>query len=202
MSRSILLALVVWLAASAPALAHKVRLFAAADGAEVSGYGYFSGGDRAQDVSVTAEAGGRVVFSGLTAADGTFRFTAAVRADHLIKLDAGDGHAASFTLRAAELPESLPETAPSAALETAPAPPVAKAETAPSDQATLAETVERAVARQIRPLREQLDAYEQTTRWRDAVGGIGFIVGLAGLAYGMASRKPGEKTDDSSRRSP
>lgn len=198
MTRPLLVALVVWLAASAPALAHKIRLFAAAEGAVVSGYGYFNGGDRAQDVSVTVEADGKVVFSGRTADDGTFRFAAVARADHVIKLDSGDGHAASFTLRAAELPESLPRSGPSTD-DAIPARPAAAAETPPPpmpstpDGAQLTEMVERAVARQIRPLREQLDAYEQTTRWRDAVGGIGFIVGLAGLAYGMAARKPGGK---------
>lgn len=187
MIRSLLLTLVVWLAAAAPAAAHKMRLFATAEGSLVSGYGYFSGGDRAQDVVVTAEAGGAVVHSGVTAEDGTFSFTATLRADHLIRLDAGDGHAASFTLRAAELPESLPTPEPRTGGET---PGPVKAAAPPAlDDARLAELVERAVARQVRPLREQLDAYEQTTRWRDAVGGIGFIVGLAGLAYGLASRK-------------
>ena len=195
MIRPLLLALIVWLAAAAPASAHKVRLFAAAEGALVSGYGYFSGGDRAQGVVVTAEAGGTVVYSGVTADDGTFSFTATRRTDHLIKLDAGDGHAASFTLRAAELPESLPESLPglpSSDSAAAPPPVSAPVKTAAQpalDDVRLAELVERAVARQVRPLREQLDAYEETTRWRDAVGGIGFIVGLAGLAYGAAARK-------------
>lgn len=195
MIRSLLLALVGWLAVAAPAEAHKMRLFATAEGAVVSGYGYFSGGDRAQDVVVTAEAGGAVVHSGVTAEDGTFSFIATLRADHLIRLDAGDGHAASFTLRAAELPESLPTPEPRTGGET-PAPVKAAAPPAAPpalDDARLAELVERAVARQVRPLREQLDAYEQTTRWRDAAGGIGFIVGLAGLAYGLASRKREEK---------
>lgn len=189
MIRSLLLALIVWLGAATPAEAHKVRLFATAEGAVVSGYGYFSGGDRAQAVVVTAEAGGAMVYSGVTGDDGTFSFTATLRADHLIKLDAGDGHAASFTLRAAELPESLPGPATTAAA----APPVAPVKTASPatafDDVRLAELVERAVARQVRPLREQLDAYEETTRWRDAVGGIGFIVGLGGLVYGLAARK-------------
>lgn len=191
MIRILFLAFIVWLGAAAPAEAHKVRLFAAAEGALVSGYGYFSGGDRAQAVVVTAEAGGAMVYSGVTGDDGTFSFTATQRADHLIKLDAGDGHAASFTLRAAELPESLP--GPAASNSVAAPPPVAPVKTASPatamDDVRLAELVERAVARQVRPLREQLDAYEQTTRWRDAAGGIGFIVGLAGLAYGVTARK-------------
>lgn len=187
MIRSLFLALVVWLAALGPAEAHKLRLFATAEGAVVSGYGYFSGGDRAQGVVVTAEAGGAMVYSGVTSDDGTFSFTATLRADHLIKLDAGDGHAASFTLRAAELPESLPGPATTAAPPPLASPPPAAATA--MDDARLAELVERAVARQVRPLREQLDAYEETTRWRDAVGGIGFIVGLGGLAYGLAARK-------------
>lgn len=188
MIRPFILAVIVWLAALGPASAHKVRLFAAAEGALVSGYGYFSGGDRAQGVVVTAEAGGAMVYSGVTADDGSFSFTATLRADHLIRLDAGDGHAASFTLRAAELPESLP-TAGAPPQNAAPPPSAASPAPPALDDVRLAELVERAVARQVRPLREQLDAYEETTRWRDAVGGIGFIIGLGGLAYGMAARK-------------
>jgi nickel transport protein len=49
--------------------------------------------------------------------------------------------------------------------------------------------VEQAVARQIRPLREALQAHEERVRMRDILGGIGYIVGLAGLALWWSSRR-------------
>jgi nickel transport protein len=49
--------------------------------------------------------------------------------------------------------------------------------------------IERAVARQIRPLREQLVAAEDRIRLQDILGGIGYIIGLTGLALWWRSRR-------------
>jgi len=50
--------------------------------------------------------------------------------------------------------------------------------------------VDRAVSRHVTPLREQLETYEQKIRWHDVLGGIGYIIGLAGLAaYGLARKR-------------
>lgn len=183
------------------ALAHKMKLFATAEGAVVSGYVYFSPGGRAQDAMITAATpDGSTVFQGRTNEQGEFRFEARQRADHMIAADGGDGHEASFTIRAAELPESLPAAPqPGAAPVPPPAAPVATpaaaTPAAPSavspPPADLVALIEQAVARQVRPLREQLDAYEESVRWHDVLGGIGYIVGLAGLAYGYAARAAG-----------
>ncbi len=166
-ARACLLAVALLLGGASPALAHKLKVFAAAEGDRVSGYAYFGGGVRAVGARVTVEAEGARVLDATTDGSGGFAFRAARRADHLIVVDGGDGHVAQFTLAAADLPE-------------------AEAADAPAD---LQAAVERAVARQIRPLREQLDAYEDKIRWHDALGGVGYIVGLAGLAYGLAARR-------------
>jgi len=48
------------------------------------------------------------------------------------------------------------------------------------------------LGRQLHALRRQLDDYEAQTRLRDVVGGIGYIVGMAGLcAFFLARRKRG-----------
>lgn len=41
--------------------------------------------------------------------------------------------------------------------------------------------IEQAVARAVRPLREQLALERERARLRDVLGGIGYILGLAGL---------------------
>ena len=54
--------------------------------------------------------------------------------------------------------------------------------------------IERAVARQIGPVREQLVSYEDEVRWRDVLGGLGYILGITGLAVWLRSgrdRRPG-----------
>ena len=47
--------------------------------------------------------------------------------------------------------------------------------------------IERAVARQIGPVREQLVSYEDKVRWRDVLGGLGYILGITGLALWLRS---------------
>ena len=187
----VLLALVL---SAGPALAHKVRVFAAAEGDAISGYAYLSGGARARGAKVSIQGpDGAVLGETVTDDNGEFRFTAKSRIDHRIVIEAGEGHEAEFTVKAEELPETL--TRPAAA---APPPSAGTArngaELAPTGVSpdALQAMITEAVAKQIRPLREQLDAYEDRVRWRDVLGGIGYIFGLAGTAfYLLGRRRPG-----------
>jgi len=188
----ILAALALTLGA-APALAHKIKVFATADGPTISGYAYFNGGNRAAGVRVAvADPAGTPVFSGTTDADGAFRFEATRRTDHVISVAGDDGHAASFVVAAAELPERLPGAeAGSAALPAPPSPVGSLSRPAPNDPDELRAMIEQGVARQLRPLREQIESYQDKIWWHDVLGGIGYIVGLGGLAYGLTQRRTG-----------
>lgn len=167
------LAFAVLLLFAAPAEAHRLKVFASAEGAAISGYAYFSGGGRARGTEVIAAGpDGTPVFQGVTGGEGEFAFQATRRMDHIIIVDGADGHRASFTLHADEIPAHLPAGAEAAAI-------------APTPDAVLDE----AIARQIRPLREQIEAYQDEIRLRDIIGGIGYIVGLAGLAFGFSRRR-------------
>ncbi len=179
------LAVLTLLAGNTPASAHKMKVFATAEGAAISGYAYFSSGSRAMQAKVTATgADGIPVFEGVTDDQGQFAFPAVRRMDHVITVDGGDGHMATFTITAAELPESLPPAGPASAT---PAPvSTPPAEIAPND---LRAFIDQSIARQIRPLREQLDAYQEKIWWHDVIGGIGYIVGVAGFAFGWANRQ-------------
>ncbi|MBC7908010.1 MAG: hypothetical protein H7Y60_14875 [Rhodospirillaceae bacterium] len=53
--------------------------------------------------------------------------------------------------------------------------------------------IEAAVARQIRPLRLQIDAMEERARFSDIMGGIGTIFGLFGIAAWIAARRRGKQ---------
>jgi nickel transport protein len=48
--------------------------------------------------------------------------------------------------------------------------------------------IERAVARQVGPLREQLAGYEDTVRRHDVLGGLGYILGITGIACYLIAR--------------
>ncbi|MCR6630589.1 MAG: hypothetical protein NVV74_11365 [Magnetospirillum sp.] len=180
----VIAAALVAVLAAAPAWAHKMKVFATAEGSTVSGYAYFNADSRAiQSKVVVAGPDGSPVFEGATDEHGQFAFQATRRMDHIITVDGGDGHVASFTVTAAELPDNLP--AGTAAAPT----PLAATNGGAAPAADLHAAIEQAVVRQIRPLREQIDAYQEKIWWHDVLGGIGYIIGMAGLAFGLANRK-------------
>ncbi len=177
-------------------LAHKVNLFAWAEGKTISGYVYFPGGGRAQNVSVRFEApDGTLLGRTTTNGQGEFTFeTSAVVAHHIVA-DLGDGHAAEYTLSAEEL--GVPETADSSApeiteaSEKASAPNAVVESKAPVNSGGViqASALEKIVAKQIVPLREQIERYENRVRLHDILGGIGYLFGLAGVVFYINSRK-------------
>jgi len=177
-----------WLLAAAlslltiPAEAHKLKLFATTEGAAIHGTAYFSGGDKAMRIKGQLLAPDGTLAGEFTTDDeGRFVVEAGTRADYTLSVDAGDGHVATLVVPADQLPEGLPPgPIPSA-------PPVASVVTS----AAGTDAVEAAVARQIRPLREQLDAYEDKVRLHDILGGIGTIFGLFGVAAWLSARRRG-----------
>ena len=179
------LAVLLGLLIATPAEAHKLKVFATAEGGAVSGYAYFFGGGRAMDTRVTVtDPRGRTLVELRTDAEGTFRFDTTQRQDYRT----------STTISAADLPEpavmadGAEMTLRSKVAEAAVVPPPVEPEPAMAapDVATL---VEAAVAHQIRPLREQVDAWSDRILVHDVLGGLGYILGLAGLAYGLTARR-------------
>ena len=189
------LGLTLALAVATPAQAHKLKVFATADAATIDGRVYFVGGTAARGAVISVEAPPGSPVACLAAdGDGRFRFEASSRADHVIAADAGDGHIARFTIAAGDLPAGLP--APAAAAGQPAAGAAHRDDRSgnsvlPSAPA-LPDMLADAVASQVRPLREQLNAYEDQVRFRDIIGGIGYIFGLAGIALWLrAARRPG-----------
>jgi len=195
-------------AATPTAPAHRINVFAAAEGEVIAGHAYFSGGSPVIGAAVRiSDAEQRLLAETTTDENGAFTYAARSRCDHIIVVDAGDGHAARWVVAADELPRSLPARE-HAAGEGRSAPPDGRADrnaqsatratgatgrtesrSAPLDDDALAAAIARAVGQQIRPLREQFARYEQQVRLRDIVGGIGYILGLAGLAFFLTGRR-------------
>ena len=130
------------------AFAHKVGVFALVNDGDIEGEVYSSGGDALKDCPVIfLGPDGEKLGETRTQADGTFRFTPTARVEHLVVVDTGDGHRAEFKIGADEL----------AGTETA----VAEEQTAngpvPDD---IDQRIADAVAREILPLRRQIDQWE------------------------------------------
>jgi len=168
-----------------PAQAHKLKVFASAEGNTVTGLVYFPGGGKARNIKVEIRTpGGEALGETRTDDKGAFQFKARFRCDHEFIVDSGDGHRATYVLKADELPDHLPSRGrdPSSRRPRGPTRP-AEPEPEPETPAAphVKSIVETAVARQLRPLREQIERYEEKRRLHEIIGGIGYIFGIMGL---------------------
>lgn len=171
-----IMALVIPLLAAPPALAHKLKVFATREGGDVVGMSYFAGGEPVVDLDGQAlDGAGIQVGTPHTDSQGRFRLALPAGGPLRIRFDTGDGHVAEAVV-----------DAPAIGAASGPAAPQAGTVGATLDTAAM----EQAIARQITPLREQLDAMDARARLSDIVGGLGLIFGLFGCAAWIASRRP------------
>ena len=168
--------------------AHRLKAFASVEGTTVNGSVYFAGMGAARGVDVKMLGpDGSLVAETTTDDQGKFAMTVPQRMDYRIVSDTGDGHRAEFLIRAAEFSELLPSQDP-APVQTAAGAAAEGAPIANPSAAALEAVIDRAIARQIGLLREQLDASESQLRLRDILGGLGWIAGITGVVCWVASR--------------
>ncbi|PID42390.1 MAG: cobalt ABC transporter permease [Gammaproteobacteria bacterium] len=200
--KSILISLILTLW-SVGAAAHNVLGGVYVIGDQVEGEIGFSNGDMApagSPVTVT-DAEGRQIAATTTNEDGFFTFKVTQRIDHFIAADLGSGHIFKYVLKSEELPDSLGSTSVS---ENSAEPVVSESHQTPEnsenradavDSAELQAMIEKAVARQIKPLRKDLNAFKEHASVSDVLGGIGYIFGLCGLGIWFNQRKKGQTKD-------
>jgi nickel transport protein len=179
--------------ATRPARAHKLKVFATAEGRNIRGYAYFPGGGRAANVPVEVLGPeGRKLGEIKTDQQGRFAYKAEARCDHRFVVNTGAGHRASYTVGAHELPVDLPAVGKATPDDSAPQDvPVEEPAGSPPpaiEHEDLTNTIERAVSRQLRPLREDLETYHSRARLHEIIGGIGYIVGIMGLVFFLKGR--------------
>lgn len=183
-----LILIFAWMIASAwPAQAHRLKLFATLENGTISGYAFFVGSGRAQnaDLRITDETG-REIAKLTTDAQGAYSYpTSAVQTYRLIA-HTGDGHVAEATIDKSRFSgvAGAKALADDEADETS---------LGDVNAAQIERIVDAAVARQLRPLMEAYEAAEGRTRFNDVMGGIGMIIGLAGLALWSSARKAAKK---------
>ncbi len=151
-----------------PSSAHQVHVSAQVRGSTIHGEAYFHGGVPVRDATVTAfDPSGQQIGTTRTDQQGEFSLKARFRCDHKLLVDAGEGHGAEFLIVAGQLPKRLPPRGNGRT----------SAKTSPDNEQL------EAIRAEIGLLREQLSNYEQKIRLRDILGGIGYIVGIAGVTF-------------------
>lgn len=191
------------LLAPGPALAHRLKLFTAVENGVISGYGFFIGGGRATAASIVFRNSGGIELHRMTVdTKGEFRWKAPGPQDVKVILNAGDGHTVETTIAAGRLatagapasgPEDRARNAASTDAESAAKPPAAVSQQ--QIAAMVERKVDEAVARQIKPLLEAYAKAEGRVRFNDIMGGIGMIIGLAGIALWATGRRRKSGTD-------
>lgn len=165
--------LVAALLAAFPAAAHRLSLDVRVEAGVLQGEAYYLPGGAAADAPVRLrDASGALLIETRTDGDGRFSLEGAPPGGVTVECVTPDGHRAE---------------APAAAYRAGEAPEAAVPAIAAARQLDVA-AVEAAVAREVQPVLDRLRRLEESTRLRDILGGVGYIVGFAGLLAFWKSR--------------
>lgn len=187
----LLLALGLVLGLAHPSLAHKVNVYAYAEGDQVKGEGYFPGGDKAQD-SLVELLDGQGKLLGSTHTDSKGEFSLAVPAGAMpplkVVLKASMGHQGDYTLGWGD--RQAMDTAPQQPVQPVPAPSPAAAAPAAS-QGELEQRLGHLLDAKLEPLTAQIAKMnaDRGVSVHDVVAGLGYILGLMGLAAYLKARR-------------
>ena len=183
-------------------LAHKIRVFAWQDGGNIVTESKFSKGRPAQNVTVSVSEieTGKTLLSGTTDSQGIFSFPIPKTESKELKIiaDGGDGHKNSWNYTLDDTtpadssgPPLLSKTMTTTQL---PAQPTAKEAAEKTLQtittSELTRIIETTLDKKLAPIRKTLaENSEKGPTLKDILGGIGYILGLAGIAAYMQSLK-------------
>ena len=181
------------------ALAHRVNVFAWVEGDTVFVECKYPDGTKVHEgVIRVLDSASKELLSGKTNDKGEFSFRVPKLDDLTVVLEAGMGHRGDWPLSrqdlspAGEAPgqtspavsQTAPKTEAPAATEPSPA-------AAPPLPADIDKVIEKALDKKLAPIRRMLaEMQEQKVRLTDVLGGIGYIIGLVGVAA-YFKRKPG-----------
>ena len=188
------------------ASAHRVNVFAWVEGDTIYVESKFAGGKKVTSGKIVVmDPQGVELLAGLTNDQGEFSFKVPKRTDLRIVLIAGEGHQGEWTIQAAELEDLPSKTASDASAENAmqseqkksiaktsvdtmTAAPLTAVK--PEDLEAIIETV---LDKKLKPITRVLaDIRQEGPTVRDIFAGIGYIIGLVGIAAYVHSRKKKE----------
>ncbi|MUM76483.1 hypothetical protein GKC30_02410 [Pseudodesulfovibrio sp. F-1] len=202
---AIYLALTALLCLATPGHAHRVKLFAYVDGDTIVTESGYSRSSRVNQgtIEVFDAATGALLLTGITDEAGSFAFAVPEPARGgamalRLKLSAGEGHQAEWTLSADELaatgqpPASEAKPTPAAEAEAVvqptpenQTPAMPAASQSPQNEAQM----EAMIRRELAPIKHMLAELSQTgPGMTEIAGGIGYIVGIFGILAYVKSR--------------
>ena len=182
-------AAVALLLLSTAAWPHALHMFLSADDTIISGDVYYSDGKPAVGATITITTPAGETNEVTTGEDGLFSYTASAPGPHTVVADSHDGHRVEQTVEVGEA-QAL------AGVEATHDPPhgegaaIAGAVAQPASAIDVDPAIRAAVREEIRPLREDLNRFQNSARVRDIIAGIGYIVGVFGLFAWLKSRRP------------
>lgn len=198
---AVVVALFIYAGLPSSANAHRVIVYAWVDGSTVFVESKFNGGGKIKNGRITViDSQGVELLSGVTDENGEFSFSVPKKTALKIILDAGGGHRGEWRIPVEEI-EAV--TAQSGNLnqqthqhpesDAEPAQIKAPSDEPPSPAPSLAQVervVEKVLDKKLKPIIKMLAQTQQNgPTAKDIFAGIGYIVGLVGIAAYIRSRK-------------
>jgi nickel transport protein len=183
---SLLAVTVILILKSSPAIAHKINIFAWAEGQTVFTESYFTGGKLIEGGMVEVfDSAGQKLLEGRTDQKGEFSFKLPQKTDLLLVLTASMGHKSDFTLKVENADEAAPAAEPAKITgELSP-------DTVTVDMRQLRTVIEETLDLRLKPIYRSLaDAKRREgPSLTNIIGGLGYIIGIMGLILYVRSRK-------------
>jgi nickel transport protein len=192
----------IFAAMSAPvaAHAHKVNVFAYAEGGMVYTQSYFADGGPCVDSKVSAhDVDGKLLVEGKTDGEGSFEFAIPGPGELKVVLHAGEGHGNEYTLSAAEIAGALGDPVkvieadePKSAPVDEPMADEPAVVTVDADEEIIRRIVREDLDKKMRPVNSQLmdiKAAVDRPGMTETVSGIGYILGILGIILYLRSKK-------------
>ncbi|MDM8550145.1 hypothetical protein QUF72_08715 [Desulfobacterales bacterium HSG2] len=170
------------------AVAHRITVFAWVEGDIVHVESKFSGGKKVRGGEViVSDSRGNPLLNGKTNDQGEFSFKAPQKAAMKIAVIAGMGHRGEWTIATEEIEGPAAEETVKSAREPAPDRPEKHTEALSSPGLSpddIQSVVEKALDKKLKPVIKMLKESRQddTPSFTDILGGIGYILGLMGIA--------------------
>jgi nickel transport protein len=121
--------------------------------------------------------------------EGFFTFKATKRIQHNFYANLSSGHVFEIALPADELPDTLPGPDGAPVVSAGDVATTENSQGMIANQAELQAMIEKAVAKQVKPLRQEILALKEKAGMQDIIGGIGYIFGLCGIGIWWRQRK-------------
>ncbi len=197
---------ILWVAFyHAPAFAHKVTIFAWVDGDTIHTQSKFSGGKRVKGGPVAVlDSEGNELLEGKTDENGMFSFKIPQRTELKVVLKASMGHLAEWKIPAEEITGSgsesnTPETVEKASDKTSTGTgsesiktdvEVLKPTIAGPGRKEIEEIIDASLDKKLAPIYDMLaNTFDRGPGLTEIMGGIGYIIGLVGVALYFSNRR-------------